>query len=575
MRYYDASQLVGIYQKSGLKKSKDSILKRAAKECWQFVLKGKQGGQTKVFDFDDLPADIQLLIVESKKQTVIKEHKSLQTIKTRNKEVGLIKSYIISLYNKCAVTQQKFCELYNNDLIDVEEKAKKEYPNIDNSTFGRWLRQGDTVAELATKYGTKRKGAGEKTLSVDDKQILRALYLNTQKWTMKKCYRKFIEEFNGLVSYDVIKRYLNSIPDGIKVKLRYGSNTFKNKYVPFLTRKTEDVPVMDCWFSDHHMLDAFCVITHSNGKKSVIRPWITVFSDQRTRKIVGYHVSINPSTYSILMALKMAILRFGAPKKVYFDNGKDFKSKMLQGYSYEFTDGEIVKITGILESFGIDVTFAQKFHGQAKPVERWFGHVVTDFSCELPTFVGSNTAISLEEHKANWGQIKSNIKLTFEELETEFCKWIEKYNSKWEHSGRGMNNRTPNDVFDEEYKNWTRIDIPEDYMLEIFSEQIIRTVRQDGIYINKIGYYNPELILHVGKRVVVKRCIDDMSRIKVFDIDGIFLCEADNSILLGTGIAKEDIERVNKTKKKANKILKDYFDLKDEIDNDKISSYII
>ena len=76
------------------------------------------------------------------------------------------------------------------------------------------------------------------------------------------------------------------------------------------------------WVSDHKQMD-FWVCWRSQ----IIRPWLTVWMDWRTRKIVGWTLSDSPNSSTILGSFGVAMrdpANFGGPAEIVCDNGRDF-----------------------------------------------------------------------------------------------------------------------------------------------------------------------------------------------------------------------------------------------------------
>ncbi len=110
----------------------------------------------------------------------------------------------------------------------------------------------------------------------------------------------------------------------------------------------------EVWVSDHTQLNLLCIA--NDGR--IIRPWITVFQDLGTKAITGFTLVEKPSSDSIALAFRHAVLpkkiyrwkpvskifetekyifeelveRFyypemGLPRTIYIDNGRDYRSK--------------------------------------------------------------------------------------------------------------------------------------------------------------------------------------------------------------------------------------------------------
>jgi transposase InsO family protein len=554
MKWIDLSLVARI---TGL--SKSTVSRRSYKECWVSRDKQAKGGIKRQFDIAGLPLDIQKIIIEKtiNKKSRKKQIAVLADTTGNDMKRGIIKASILNDYKNSRFSRDEYCLLYNAGRLALSPEITRQYPSIDVVTLWRWERESPDghFESLVTNYAKKSNGAGEKTLTISDKQIILNMYLTTKKWSAKLCFKKFLEVFpekKNQVSYSTIKRLVNQLSPALRAWKRKGSKTLNDKFMPYIPRKY-NFPVMEKWCSDHHQLDVYA----RDESGGVYRPWITVFQDMRSRKIVGFALSRYPSTQSILEAFLMAVMLYGAPKIVYFDNGKDYRSKRLHGFDLEFNEDEKVKINGVLASLSIKVIFCWPYHGQSKPVERWFRVVCEEFSKTLSGYIGSNTSISLEEHKANWKQIKDNINLTIEEVKREFEKYVAKYNAEHEHSGDGMNLRTPDEVFNEGIKDYIRIDIPEEYLNQICAKTAFVSVRRNGIQLEGIYYHAPELILYksTGVKLMVKRDINDVGKLKVYDVDGKYICEAKNDVLFDSGITEDNIRRKRKAIKSEKKIL--------------------
>ncbi len=74
--------------------------------------------------------------------------------------------------------------------------------------------------------------------------------------------------------------------------------------------------------------------------EKVFRPWVTIFSDIRSRKPVGWILAQKPSGYTILSALDKMIDNYGVPEELLVDNGKDYRSHIIKGQMVVVPDWE-------------------------------------------------------------------------------------------------------------------------------------------------------------------------------------------------------------------------------------------
>jgi hypothetical protein len=142
------------------------------------------------------------------------------------------------------------------------------------------------------------------------------------------------------------------------------------------------------------------------------------------------------------------------------------------------------------------------------------------------------------------------------------------YNEQHHHSGQGMEDKTPVQVFQENAV--PRRDIPENMKKYIFTRRDTRTIQRNGISIDGMWYSSRELREYFltkgpGVKVEVRRGLDDVRNVSIFSMpDRIYLCDAEGG--LENGSTEEDIRRLNKVKKEARQFLAKYNKKKAEYD---------
>jgi hypothetical protein len=224
---------------------------------------------------------------------------------------------------------------------------------------------------------------------------------------------------------------------------------------------------------------------------------------------------------------------------------------------------------GILNECGVKVVFCKPYHGQSKPIERFWGTFHECFDKFEPTYVGSNTNDRPDETREYRGNIEDMKKVdislipTFEQIEKKIERFIKWYNTAWEHTGQGMDSKTPRQVFTE--NTGERRDIPEHLKKYLFTTRYIRTVQRNGVELDNIFYYNVEFKSMVGKQVEVRRGLDDTGVVHIFSMpDRKPLFDAEN--LTFSGVPQEDIQKIRKLKKEANTLANKYNKKKAEYD---------
>ena len=570
MRFYSSKQLEGI-----LKLSARYIRRLAETNNWAFRLNKNK----KEYDFKSFDDDIKIKIldhIKKSKSITLDEQLSIKNINLKDLEVGKMRAYLIAM-SRDYKTPRIFCGLYNMGEITVPDGIREKYPTLSERTLYHWQEKswvGDEC-ELSSKYNRGQK-AGNLTMTDEEIATAHGIYLKYKSFKIAKTFRKFKEIYpESKATYNTFCRVINEIPQAARDLLKKGKKYYNDKYSPFVEMDFSRYNVMEYWDSDHHQFDAFVV----DESGSVYRPWLTVFQDMRSRKIVGWHIGRIASSFSIASAFRNAIVKCGgAPKLLKIDNGKDYKGKHLQGYTIKINKNEEINIAGLFKRFGVDCIFATPYHGQAKPIESFFKTMIDDFVVELPTYSKSNTISTIKEHNELWKEIVKKIRgLNFTEskLIDRFEKWVTKWNATHKHRGNSMNGRTPDEVFNaglwiatpDGSQRRVGIEIPESNLDYIFDRDFLVTVQRNGIVIDKISYYNPKLIKYKGKgiKVIAKRNITDIGKISVFSIDGDFICDATSNVFKDIGVTEENIKNVKRQQRTEREIIKQYEELANNI----------
>jgi putative transposase len=291
-------------------------------------------------------------------------------------------------------------------------------------------------------------------------------------------------------SYETVRAYLAALPEPVVSLARRGEKDFNENHRPFILRDYRTARVNDMWVSDHMQHDVFVYndlgLAFGAQPMAAFRPYLTDFMDIRSRKITGFVWSVNPSSESICSALRLGICRFGAPRELYTDNGKDYKSEHLQA---------------VLARLGIGTKFATKYHAQAKPNESWHRTLHARLDQKLqPAYCGpthdrrpEECSLALREHEAFLARKQKYTPLM---AASEFFRlaalWIEQnYNAEHAHRGHAMDRRTPNDVFDEGCPPASRRPIDPREIAELFWKRERRKLREAGCVVIDNRRYEP------------------------------------------------------------------------------------
>ena len=248
---------------------------------------------------------------------------------------------------------------------------------------------------------------------------------------------------------DTVCSVIRNIPEQQDVLAWAGVRSWATKFHYTPAREKSGL-VNQCWIADHKKCDIW-VRTKllPDGTWEIKRPWITAIIDSATNVMVSYVLSLNPNSDCIAECFARACAftvdtpYSGICDYFYIDNGKDFRSKKLNGLPNSEEDhlylnkdfGE----SGILEWFGIKVIHALPYRGCSKTIESIWGTIDDEWFRELPGYCGSRPSerpYILDE------QIKKNELYTFEQFADYFADTIYP-----EYNNFSVTKESPNELY--------------------------------------------------------------------------------------------------------------------------------
>ena len=178
---------------------------------------------------------------------------------------------------------------------------------------------------------------------------------------------------------------------------RKGVRYWDSHYAFTGKRKKPDL-VNYAWHSDHTCLDIFVITgTNPDGTPKSERVWLTGMLDSATNALVGYCLTTEPNTQSIAEAFTRAAVYtidsdfVGLPSHLYIDNGKDYRSKQMEGSpeAHSTNDNNFTE-EGMLSWLGVEVHHALPYKGRSKTIERVWRTIEEQWISDLPGYCGSN-----------------------------------------------------------------------------------------------------------------------------------------------------------------------------------------
>lgn len=420
------------------------------------------------------------------------------------------------------------------------KQFKEKHPgfNINCGVLEDWVNK---YAEYGVEGLLDRRcgsRVGATTLTEEMQNVFKTYYLTDKKPSIHQCYiaTKEVMAAKGIEvpSESSFKRYIkNVIPDVTIALYREGEKYFDDNFLPaiFTDYDAEMLYSNSMWVADHHKCD---VLVKYEDK--IIRPWITAFTDFKSRYIVGYIVfPYEPNSDFILNCLAEAVKKCGVPDMVLTDNGKDYKSHDLFNADNDYS------IVSILQSA---VRTALPYNAKAKPIERNF-RTIESICKMLPSYIGDRPENRPTTMKGTNKKIeRENKAMDFEEFKKFMDNNINIYHNTV-HTGNGMNGRTPLETYKQSFSAAGMKTLSEKAISLIFRRTTRKvTITEHGVKfaeLPNVGYYiSPELLLYgVGRKVYARYDTSDVTTIYIYSEDGKYICEARNAALFVFGAGRE------------------------------------
>lgn len=477
------------------------------------------------------------------------------------KERGAIKKRIVAefkLFKKFAL----------QDGVKSETKIKQDFlqdwnvKNPDNtisqSTLYSLLKRAEEegVQQLVDKRGGHNRG----NCSIPPKyqQYFKVLYLQPSKPNVSQCYRETLAyaRYNGeedlLSSESVFRRFAKSITRSEIALKRDGQIQYQNDVESHCLRDYSTILPNDYYVSDHHLMDVFVRYQDKNGKWRAARPWGSYIMDVRTRKILAWYIRLeSPNADIVLYVFGLAIEKYGVPKYVYLDNGKDYRAKDLF-YTPSKNDEE--KILGNLaQNLGIEPKFTLPYHGQSKNIERFFRTLEESFGKMWRTYAGSDAKKRPEDLK----HLDIMEYPTLEEFKKGHDEYIEFYNNS-SHTGDSMEGKSPNywyyKLLAEHPENPQRMVPKKSLLFYLLRVKGTRIIQQDGIKFNNTFYDCIADETYMGREVLARYSPIEPDVLYIFDTEDNYMFTAPKKKKYSYGAEPEEFKEMQQFKKESTEL---------------------
>lgn len=442
------------------------------------------------------------------------------------------KAWVLDLYQHRGkgVTIDEFLEQYNREHGDTITKA-----NI--FQWQKKFREGGTAA-LVDHRGEHKRG----TTTIPDEawNYFYSLYMTQEKRGVQLCYDYTRKEYPDIPSVYAFYRKVNTIPEYVLTYYREGEHALRDS-LPSMDRDKTDIKSNDIWFSDHHRVDVF---TRNEEGARLCRLWLTVFFDARSNKVISFICrNADPDAAVIKQTMKKGMEIHGIPKEVYFDNGKDYRSK---AFRQDFP-------LSLVHQLGIKNIYATPYHGQAKTVERFFRTFEERFGKMFPTYTGKDAKNRPEQMRVPDKKILA-IAPSIETFLIGLDNYIEDYNHT-PSRGKNLAGKSPDEVY---YQNLSvKREITDRKALTLLCGMFdTRTVHKNGVTFRYRDYWDKALLPHFKKKVIINYDPENMDVLNVFDESMRAVCVAEAKVRTPfRNTTESDYKKAMKQKKQARQLV--------------------
>lgn len=450
------------------------------------------------------------------------------------------------------------------------EFATITYPSVKitlRTLYRKWKALNEEGEQsLIDKRG--RHGNHKKALADYVWDIFENFYLDQNQRSIAQCIKltetqlmkNGDDEFLPLPSYDTFIRKVEKLPVAILKYFRLGDKAFYDQCAPYIKRKYDDLLSNDVWVTDNHTFDIFV-----SKDSEPVRVYLTAFLDVRSRKFVGWYVTDAPRSDATLYALRRGIERFGIPKMIYSDNGREFLTHDIGGRGFRKSAQVEHEPKTILQRLGIEFRTALVKNAKAKIIERRFLDVKEMFSKMFEAYTGGNV---LERPERLKYIVKNPDNLVVIE---DFIRFVDTYIegglNKTSSKAEGMFGKCPDEVFASNLIEM-RTATEDELNLMMLRNSRMQKVKRNGImfklYDKELWYGNDEILInHLGESVYFRYNPDDLNTVRIYDIEDRFLCVGTLRNQLSYFASKDEIAKAMRENRAAVKAVKGYKKQKD------------
>ncbi|GHU88114.1 hypothetical protein FACS1894202_03640 [Clostridia bacterium] len=403
------------------------------------------------------------------------------------------------------------------------------------------LRDGD-MDSLTDKRGQATRGAS----GIPDKlwEVFFQAYYTQQRKSLNYCVditrawteKNAPEHLADFPSYKQFWTREKTTDKATRTLLRYGNKAYEDECAPFIKRDYSKLYSNDLWVGDNHELD---ILSRENPHSRPHRLYLTAYIDQLSGAFMGINTSMHPDSNSTVYTFGSGARRYGKPKNVLQDNGREYTAKDIGVGKRKRAKVKLPPT--ILELLSVGTIYAQVAHGQSKTIERTFGTLANQFSKLWSTYCGNNVLNKPE-------QLKKILKSEDIPLDSEVIKALEAYcfgyfnHQPYTGDIKAFRDMTREEVFVANLPSeGQQVLTEEQWRIMLMRHSHLQKITQRGVHIKVAGqwldYFNEELLSNMddSKQYWVKYDPKDLSFVHVYREDNSYWLTAprDETMLIG------------------------------------------
>jgi putative transposase len=376
----------------------------------------------------------------------------------------------------------------------VQDAARQH--NVGPATLYRWMNQFEATGLVSQLIPNRPSGGEGKTrLSPEVEAIVRSsveeVYLTKQRYPLKRVYRDVAARCrrHGLASphLGTVRNRVLAIRQEKTLRFRHGNKAADDQFRPHQGKYPgADFPLAVVQI-DHTPGDV--ILVDDETRMPLGKPWITMAIDVYSRLVVGLYVSFEtPGALGVGMCVANSLLPkeawlhgldvlgewpcWGRMRKLYADNGKEFRGNMLKR---------------ACEEYGIDLEW--------RPVRKpnYGGHIerlLGTFSKEIHELPGAT--FSNPQQRGEYASA-DKAALTLGEFERWLLHLVVNIYHKRPHAALG---RSPLEMFEDGIYEKTGLPprLQDEKRVKLdFLPYYSRTVQEYGVVLDHIHYYSDVL----------------------------------------------------------------------------------